>query len=122
MSRSPCVALPGYAQLAIYSFHLDYVLCDAAIQSGAREQVLLNPVRMYHSERAIGFGWTQEGPEALNKRPGTISIPRMSNDQLEAWAVRAHCERTQIVINDGQSGLTDQDLPETSIYGFGERR
>jgi hypothetical protein len=74
MAREHWFDVRGYAELnQFYSMHLDSMLCYAAHHAGAREQLLPEPMRIYHIEHGAGSGWTPEGEGKL--------FARMSQDK-----------------------------------------
>ncbi len=60
--------LRGYPEFDLFSMNIDSVFCYAAHYGGAREEVLPDPMRIYHIEHATGSGWTPEGQEQLFER------------------------------------------------------
>ena len=115
MDREHWFALRGYPELEVFSFHLDSVLCHAAHHSGARERVLLDPMRIYHIEHAAGSGWTPQGQKKLYERLDKSGIPQLGSDLFNAWAIQMRRERQPVIFSDWLWGLADEDLVETTI-------
>jgi hypothetical protein len=97
----------------MFSFHLDSLLCYAAHHAGIREQVLLDPMRIYHVEHGTGSGWTPEGEDSLNQRLDKAGVPRLDPKQLDDWAVQMRRERKAMIFNGEDWGLAGCSLPET---------
>src|SRR5262249_28099540 len=57
LAREVWFAMRGYAELDIFSMHLDSLLCHAAHHGGAQECLLGEPMRIFHIEHAAGSGW-----------------------------------------------------------------
>ena len=53
--------LRGYPEFDLYSMNIDSIFCYAAHYGGAQEQMLEDPMRIYHIEHAAGSGWTRRG-------------------------------------------------------------
>jgi hypothetical protein len=119
MARERWHALRGYPELNMFSLHLDSLLCHAAYHSGVREEVLGDPMRIYHLEHALGSGWTPEGQQELNMRLGQAGVPRLADDQLGSWARQMRRQRKPMMLNPENWGLRDDDLHETTVWwGF----
>jgi hypothetical protein len=117
MARGHWLALRGYPEFEMYSLHLDSLLCHAAHHSGAQEQVLLDPMRIYHIEHATGSGWTPEGQKKLDARLDAAGIPQLGHDQFDAWAIQMRREGRPIIFNSEGWGLADELLHKTTICG-----
>ncbi len=112
MHRSRWFDLRGYPELAMYSMHLDSVLCHAAHYGGARECVLADPCRIYHVEHAPGSGFTPENKDKLDTRLRDAGVPQLSHDQFAAWARAMRHDRAPILVNGHDWGLADDVLRE----------
>ncbi len=117
MAKDHWFALRGYPEWEMYSFHLDSVLCHAAHHAGFRENVLKDPMRIYHIDHSSGSGWTPEGEKILNARLAEKAIPKMTNEELETLATQMRLERKPILFNDEKWGLAGYDLPESEVNG-----
>ena len=117
MAREHWFALRGYPEFETYSFHLDSVLCHAAHHGGVREEVLRDPMRVYHIEHGPGSGWTPEGQKKLNQRLEVAGIPQVDHDVFDRWAIQMRSERTPMIFNSEKWGLAEDDLPETVVAG-----
>ena len=52
MANSDWLSLGGYAELEMYSFHIDSILYCAAALTGLKERVLDSPMQLYHIEHS----------------------------------------------------------------------
>lgn len=112
LHRDRWAALRGYPEMAIFSMHLDSVLCTAAHFGGAPEVVLPDPMRAYHIEHAVGSGWSPEGQAKLNARLAEKQIPQLQDHTFHLWAVRMRRDRTPLVTNEETWGMVNEDLPD----------
>jgi hypothetical protein len=115
MARRHWEELRGYPEFDMFSFHLDSLLCYAAHHAGLREQVLADPMRIYHLEHGTGSGWTPEGEKALNERLERARIPSLEPEQLDAWAIQMRQERRAMIFNGEDWGLAAATLPEAEV-------
>lgn len=115
LSRDAWFALQGYAELDMYSMHLDSVLCHAAHRAGYTEYLLGGPMQIYHIEHGLGSGWTPEGSALLNQRLARAGIPQLSFEQLVAWAQQMRRTGLPMPFNDANWGLAQEHLPETVL-------
>jgi hypothetical protein len=115
MARDHWFDLQGYAEFAIYSLHIDSLLCYAAHYSGLTEEVLPAPMCAYHIEHSKGSGWTPEGEKQLLERMAAKGIPVMTLADLYDHAHVMHRERTGRVFDQPDWGFANETLPETRI-------
>lgn len=116
MDRESWMKLRGYPEFEMYSFDLDSVLCYAAYHSGMREQILQQPMVIYHIDHAIGSGWSPDGDQALHTRLEEIGVPRLPPGQMGAWAIKMRREHKPLIFNDINWGIETEILPETKVY------
>jgi len=114
MAREHWKNLRGYAELDLFSMHLDSMLCCAAHHADVREQVLREPMRIYHIEHAIGSGWTPEGERRMYERLAQIGLPYVSYEQLKWLIVQMRRHHTPILMNLEDWGMGSVTLPESS--------
>src|SRR5262249_48981374 len=74
MARGHWFDLRGYPEFDLFSMNLDSVLCVAAHHGGAPEEMLAEPLRIYHIEHGSGSGWTPEGQAKLFERIAASGI------------------------------------------------
>ncbi len=117
LSRQNWFALRGYPELPIWSMHIDSLLCYMAVASGAVEQVLGSPRRIYHMEHENS--WVVLSPEErlriFAKKPW-IDMALLT----DIWNNMRYTGQP-IVYNDDKWGLADQPLDEVLLRG-GEKR
>jgi hypothetical protein len=112
MSRELWFDVRGYAELDQFSMHLDTLLCYTAHYAGAREEVLPEPMRIYHIEHGIGSGWTPEGDALLNARIAQKGISTLSYEDVMWFVTQVRTLRAPIISNLDQWGLADSELRE----------
>lgn len=99
----------------MYSFHIDSLLCHAAHHDGCHQVVLTEPMRLYHIEH--GGGWSPEAQRdgSLDQRLRTLGVPKMSDDDLDAYVATMARNQAPTIFNGEDWGLADQALNETSL-------
>jgi hypothetical protein len=107
--------LRGYPEFDMYSMNIDSLFCFMAHYGGAAEQVLREPMRIYHIEHSGGSGWTPEGAQLLFDRLAAKGIPWMEYEEVLDWAAEMERLRTTIIFNRENWGLGDVDLPDATI-------
>jgi hypothetical protein len=112
MSRELWFDVRGYAELDQFSMHLDSLLCYMAHYSGTREEMLREPMRIYHIEHGIGSGWTPEGDALLNARIAQKGISSLSYEDVMWYVTQVRTLRAPIISNLDQWGLADSELCE----------
>jgi len=115
MAREHWFELRGYPEWDLYSFHVDSVLCHAAHHGGAREEVLREPMRIYHMEHGQGSGWTPEGQEQLFRRLREKGIPWLQYESLMEFAAEMRRLQCPMIFNRENWGLAQFDLPESAL-------
>ncbi len=113
MHRDDWQRLGGYAELEIFSLHLDSLLCHAAHAAGIREVILAEPLRLYHIEH--GSGWTPEGEAQLMERIGKLGLPALTGAELMAKALQMRRAGAAPNDNGPQWGFAGEELPETTL-------
>ena len=107
-------AVRGYAQFAMYSMHIDSLLCTSAYFAGWRERALKPPMVAYHLEHASGSGWSPEGQAELNARLSQAGVPQVSLEQYHRWSIQMRRENRPVLFNDEHWGLANETLRETN--------
>jgi hypothetical protein len=115
MAREHWFDLRGYPEFDLYSFNLDSVLCYAAHYAGAREEILPDPLRIYHIEHAAGSGWTPEGEVRLFSRIAEQGIPCLDNHELMSWASLMQRFQVPLIFNRENWGLADFHLRQAVV-------
>ena len=111
LAREHWFDLRGYAEMDLYSMNLDSLFCFAAHYGGAREEMLPEPMRIYHIEH--GSGWTPEGQARLFERLTATGISFIGNDQVMAMAAQMHRWASPMIFNREDWGLAAFTLKET---------
>lgn len=112
--RSHWFELRGYPELDLFSMNLDSVFCYMAHFGGAPEQILPEPMRVYHIEHATGSGWTPEGQHLLYRRLAEKGIPWLSNEEVLHWASQMERWNNALILNRANWGLAEFTLPEVT--------
>ena len=108
LSRDAWHALRGYAELPIWSMHLDSLLCYQAVAAGYREIVLARPMRIFHIEH--GNSWVTMDAQA---RLRTFARkPWLDSELLAATRNDLFRRQGQVRFNEADWGFGDRDLPE----------
>jgi hypothetical protein len=115
MSRHDWAHLRGYAELQMFSMHIDGLLLYQAHYARIRERLL--PYRVYHLEHSSGFKPDEQGLRALNERLNREAIPQITNEQFMEWAMQMYRERRAIVFNGEDWGFSDEELEELRPLG-----
>ena len=107
--------LRGYPEFETYSMHLDSVLSFMAHFGGAREEVLPDPMRVYHFEHA--GGWTPDAArtKTLDTRLEKAGIPQLAHATFDAWAREMTRSEQPIIFNDEDWGLANDELDEEHV-------
>lgn len=114
MAREHWFDVRGYAELDMFSMHLDSVLCNAAHYAGAREELLREPMRIYHIEHGVGSGWTPEGNDRLYERLARSRIPSLTYAEVVQLATQMRRLNAPVLFNLDDWGLAETTLPETT--------
>ena len=112
MHRDRWRDLRGYAELDLFSMNLDAVLCYAAYHSGLHEEILLDPMRIYHIEH--GSGWTPDGEINMYHRLTAKGIPHVDYHQVVQWVSDMRRFDAPLIFNGKNWGLADVILDETT--------
>jgi hypothetical protein len=76
------MALKGYPEWPIFSWHLDSVFLYQSFNSNFKEIYLGYTSPVFHIEHAKGSGYTPEGADALFKRLREINLPFLTNSDF----------------------------------------
>ncbi len=114
MAREHWMDARGYPEFDMYSYNLDSLLSYAAHHGGAREEVLPEPMRIYHIEHAAGSGWTPEGQSSLFERLRARGIPYLEDAAVFRWAIEMRRRGAGLIFNGEGWGLAADSLREMS--------
>ena len=106
MSRAHWLDVRGFSELDLPSDHLDSLFCYAAHYSGAREQVLEDPLRIY---RAPG-GEPAQAPAASPQLASAL------NDDLLWLVANMRALHVPVIFNRSDWGLPDHELSESPAH------
>jgi hypothetical protein len=119
MSREDWFRVRGYAELEIFSMHLDSLLLYEAHYSGIAHTVLDGPV--YHLEHGGGFKPDTAGLKQLNDRLDRDAIPQVTYQQFLDWVIQMFRQRRPIAFNEPDWGLAAVELRDTIATGARDR-
>lgn len=114
IARQRWFDLRGYPELDIFSMNIDSVFCFTAHYGGAVEEVLADPMRIYHIEHGSGSGWTPEGQQKLWERLAAKRIPVLDNEDVLQWGAQMRRLNSPMIFNHEDWGLAAFALKETS--------
>lgn len=114
MAREHWFDLRGYPEFDTFSFNLDALLCYMAHHARVREEILADPMRIYHIEHGLGSGWTPEGQAKLFERLRANGIPWITYEDILCWNAEMHKLGAPLQFNPENWGLADLDLREES--------
>jgi hypothetical protein len=92
--------------------HLDSFLCWAAHFAGAREEILHEPMRIYHIEHGVGSGWTPEGENRLFERIARKGIQSISHEELVESITQMRRMNAPVIFNREDWGMVAERLRE----------
>ncbi|HYL74402.1 MAG TPA: hypothetical protein VEU96_09355 [Bryobacteraceae bacterium] len=115
MARDHWFDLRGYPEFDMFSMNLDSILCVAAHHAGAREEMLAEPMRIYHIEHGTGSGWTPEGQAKLFDRIAALGLSFVDNEDVLAWASQMAKLDAPMIFNHENWGMAEIELKETVL-------
>jgi hypothetical protein len=113
MARDNWFELRGHWETDAYSFHLDSILCYAAVYGGITEECLRAPLWCHHIEHTAG--WTPEINAAgtLDNHLKKVAVPKISNEELDKICRdMSRLSRPLFGPNDDNWGLAGDVLTE----------
>jgi hypothetical protein len=114
LAREDWLDLRGYPEFDAYSMNIDSVFCFTAHYGGVLQEILPEPMRIYHIEHSIGSGWTPEGQERLYERITGKGIPWIEFADVVGWARQMQRFGLPMIFNRESWGMGLEDLPETT--------
>jgi len=76
------MALEGYPEWPIFSWHIDSVFLYQSFNSNLKEIYLGHSAPAFHIEHVKGSGYTPEGADALFNRLRAINLPYLTNSDF----------------------------------------
>lgn len=116
LSREKWLAILGYPELEMYSMHIDSLGCYEAFHAGLKEEILPDPMRVYHIEH--GAGWTPDGEKNLFDGLSKRGIGYLTYQDYLDYVAKMREKGGPLLFNKekGDSwGLWDHQLTETVI-------
>src|SRR5579863_7480707 len=107
MAREHWFDLRGYPEFDLFSMNIDSVLCYAAHHAGFREEILQDPMRIYHIEHQTGSGWTPEGQAHLFARLAAKGLSFIDYQEVIGWAAQMRRLNAPMIFNRENWGLAD---------------
>jgi hypothetical protein len=120
MGRDQWFDLRGYPEFDIFSMNIDSVLCCAAHHAGFCEEILREPMRIYHIEHQTGSGWTPEGQTELFARLAAKGIPWLEYREYVVWAEQMRRFDSTMIFNRKDWGLANDQLTEITLPATSE--
>jgi len=105
--------LRAYPELDLFSMNIDSVFCWMAHHGGAREEMLEDPMRIYHIEHGSGSGWTPEGEKKLFARVAAKGLSWIDFQEVVALARIMNRYDAPIIFNHDDWGFAGEVLKET---------
>ncbi len=115
LAREHWFDLRGYPEFDLFSMNLDSVFCYAAHHGGAPEEMLPEPMRVYHIEHATGSGFTPEGQAKLFERIAAKGLSWLDYEQVLNWAADMRRLERPMIFNGENWGFAGIELTERVI-------
>src|SRR5262249_48364761 len=112
MSRDAWLRTGGYPELATYAMHVDSLLLYQAHYSGIAERDLR--FHAFHVEHESLSQRRADGLAVSNETNG-VGPPRITDDQLAAWADEMRESGRPIAFNRDDWGFAGEVLPEQTV-------
>lgn len=116
MSKHHWDDLRGYPELDLFSMNIDSVFCWAAHHGGAPEEILPEPMRIYHIEHGSGSGWTPEGQVKLFERIAAKGLSWLNYEEVLQWARIMRRFNAPMIFNHDDWGMAADELKETGPW------
>jgi hypothetical protein len=121
LSRRQWFDLRAYPEFDLFSMNLDSIFCATAHFGGAQEEMLDEPMRIYHLEHGSGSGWTPEGQAKLFERIAAKGLKFVDNEEVLIWTAQMGRLGAPMIFNHEDWGLDGVDLAETVLPSDGKR-
>jgi hypothetical protein len=115
LARQHWFDLRGYPEFDLFSMNLDSVFCATAHHGGAPEEMLEEPMRIYHIEHGSGSGWTPEGQAKLFERIAAKGLSFVDNEEVLMWTAQMYRLNAPMIFNHEDWGLHGFNLKETVL-------
>jgi hypothetical protein len=115
LSREDWFSLRAYPEFPIWPMHVDALFCYAAFHAGIREEILRDPMRIYHIEHGSAAGWTPEGEEARAARLAAKGLSEMQYFEFTKWINQMRTFNAPIIFTLGNWGLAEVEFKEVRV-------
>jgi hypothetical protein len=115
LARDDWFRLRAYPEFPVWPMHIDALFCYAAFHAGIREEILRDPMRVYHIEHLSAAGWTPEGEKARLARLEAKGLSEMQYSEFTKWVNQMRRFNAPLIFNLGNWGLGDEVLPEATV-------
>ncbi|MEO8593438.1 MAG: hypothetical protein ABI759_08950 [Candidatus Solibacter sp.] len=115
LARDDWFALRAYPEWPIWPMHLDALFCYSAYHAGIREEILHDPLRIYHIEHGTAAGWTPEGEKARAARLQAKGLSELQYPEVVRWINLMRRFNAPLIFTLSQWGLAAERLPETRV-------
>jgi hypothetical protein len=95
--------------------HIDSLLCYIAYHAGIREEILREPMQIFHIQHFNAAGWTPEGQAELDARVARKNVPTMHYEEMLEYIDHMRRFDTPIIFSPPNWGLADLALPESVV-------
>jgi len=102
----------GYAELEMFSMHIDGLFLYQAHYSGLLERVL--PGALFHIEHTQGFKPDPDEVASLNSRLEQAAIPQITGDQFMSWVREMYRTQGPLTFNGPDWGMAREELVEST--------
>lgn len=116
LAREHWFDLRGYPEFDLFSMNIDSVFCWTAHHGGAREEILADPMRIYHIEHGSGSGWTPEGQEKLFQRIAAKGLSWLDYQEVLHWARIMSRFDAPMIFNHEDWGMAAEQLRESGPW------
>jgi hypothetical protein len=115
LHRDHWFELRGYAEWDVFSLNIDSLFCFTAHHGGAPEEILPEPMRLYHIEHSVGSGWTPEGQQLLLDRIHSQGIPDVHWTEVIHLGSLMNAYNAPMLFCREDWGLAANELPERIV-------
>lgn len=114
LARDDWFRLRGYPEFPIWPMHVDLLFCYAAYHAGIREEILRDPMRIYHIEHLSAAGWTPEGEASRIARLAAKGLTEMQYSEFTKWVNLMRRFNAPLIFTLGNWGLGNVEFEESS--------
>jgi hypothetical protein len=113
LARDDWFRLRGYPEFPIWPMHVDALFCYAAYHAGIREEILRDPMRIYHIEHLSAAGWTPEGEASRSARLAAKGLTEMQYSEFTRWVNLMRRFNAPLIFTLGNWGLGGVEFEES---------